>query len=126
MELKDIDQLNLSKNTKENGFIDPVALIIYDEFHKAGKILDYKERAIDRLIKLHIPFRSECNIVCNIAKRYLSINCPYCYHKMELEHSSGSEQHSSFDYKCCSCGASVILSLSHDGISVEPQESKAD
>jgi hypothetical protein len=76
MKMADIGTLGLSKKTVNEIEVDASDLIRHDEFNRSRG--DYRETTIDRLVKLEIPFHSDCNTVHNFFKRFLKVVCPYC------------------------------------------------
>lgn len=83
---------------------DWTAAILHDEFHKkqprfGGDKKDYRERGIDRLIKIGAAWGGHNeNISYNVNRRYMKIKCPYCGELMTWYGATGTM------YKC-ECGA---------------------
>ena len=119
MNIEDIDgigELGLSRRTLEELNIDKTQAIVNDEFnsHDVG---DYLNRAINRLIKLGIPFDSESNIVFNMAERFIKIICPYCHRNMKFQGGSGNGMDHSAHYICYHCDAEGFIHIPKNGIS---------
>ena len=82
---------------------DWTAAILHDEFHKkqpriGGDETDYRERGIERLIKIGVPWGSNGNIDYLIVKKYMRVVCPYCGQEMTFNGVTGRMY-------VCGCGA---------------------
>jgi len=126
MKLSKIDTLGISHATKENLEIDATLAIIDDEFNKrdvpAKDKKNYRERAIDRMIDLRIPFHSEQNIVNDLIKKSIIMVCPYCSAHMEQCNSSGAAIYSTVYFNCPSCRSIGTLTVQNDGITFAPSK----
>ena len=104
--------------------INPLNIILDVEFDKPdNKNMDYRNRAIDKVIDLGLPFSSECNSHHEITKRFVKIVCPYCGKEMELVSGSGDSHGCSEGFRCPGCKASIMLNLPYDFFSVQPPKS---
>lgn len=124
MKAENLDSLKLDAKTVSDIEIDHVAAISSDEFNKRGKFeVDYRNRAINRLISNRLSFWNNCNLTYDILKRYVRIVCPYCEGDMKLVNGGGCNSTSSGSY-ICECGAKADLTLDNNGgVSFRPKES---
>ncbi len=129
MNYKEIQDLGLFPKTLGNIDIDHVAVISNDEFNRPEPSfrphfqLDYRNRAINRLVENKLPFWINCNLTWDIVKRYVNITCPYCGNPMKYSQGSGNSDTSSVEFKCFKCKSTAYLSLSNDkGLSFNPKE----
>ena len=81
--------------------------------------VDYRERAIDRCIKLNISFQSTGNSHYNLCKKFIKMICPFCGAEMKIANGYGGSGANSAEYKCA-CGASAGISTPVEGISFSP------
>jgi len=125
MNLSDIDALGISEGTKQELEIDATRAIVDDEFYKKYSTTPkkgYRERAIDRLIDLKIPFHSEANIVNDLIDRSIIMVCPYCQSNMSQFNSSGTANNITVNFQCHSCHSIGSITLQTDGITFEPSK----
>mgnify|MGYP001580031976 CR=1 FL=1 len=128
MKIGDDEFLSLNKRTRDELLeVNTTRAIVSDEFNRRelpGTKNDYRERAIDRLIKNNKSFYNEDNITWEIIKRYISVTCPYCKGKMNGTTGSGNGSHTSQHYHCAGCGSEASLSFGSHSIRFEPKEEK--
>jgi hypothetical protein len=133
MNLSEIDTLGISQWTKQNLDIDVTKAIIDDEFYKQvdnelafdddTKLKkSYRERAIDRLINLKLPFHSECNIARDLISRSIIMVCPYCKSHMKQGSDSGTMEQTTACFQCPSCNSTGSLTFPSDGIKFHPSK----
>jgi uncharacterized protein YbaR (Trm112 family) len=127
MKLSDIDKLGISSKTKKELEIDATRVIVDDEFNKNGSKCDsdkgYRERAIDRLIDLEIPFHSEFNMAYDMICKFVILVCPYCKTNMKQGNGGGCN-YQSVNFQCPVCHSTGSLTFLTDGISFEPFKQK--
>jgi len=126
MKLSDVNELGLLPEALNAAEIDHTELIVSNEFYKRDHDTDYRERAIDALIKMGqdgFDFHSESNIISRIAKRYLRLTCPYCEKVMETHSNGGASCGSismcSIGFRC-DCGARASIELQANAFSFQP------
>jgi hypothetical protein len=131
MKLSNIGLLGLSKKGLENVEINPADAVVTDEFNipvgkNEGQNEDYKDyrvRAVERLVKLRVPFGSEANITSTMAKMFIKCVCPHCNRDMQYLSSSGNCSVNSATYKCNVCNTRLTISVSNEnGIFIQPKE----
>lgn len=120
MKMHEIDDLNLSNLSQENIEIDPTRLVVEDEFNKKTSG-SYRDRAIQKLIDLKIPFASEDNIIFELVDKVLSVDCPYCECSMRRFQGSGNSSSFTLEYLCHECKAKLCLTLPCNGIGISPK-----
>jgi len=120
MKHKDLDQLGLSKETMDELDVDHVPMIVSDEFKKRGG--SYRDRAIDRLIKLNMRFHSESNTLTTFAKRFLKMVCPYCTCEMLMGNWGGGLTSTTVEFNCTQpyCHGKAHITLDSNAIRVIP------
>lgn len=112
-----IKALNL-KNPKVE--INPLALIVNDEFDKPGKG-NYRKNAVERTIKTKVQFHSECNTLTELVKKIIKIQCPYCNKEMTHKDSGGNLITTTINFNCI-CGTTIGITLGEDSIFVSPSK----
>ena len=133
MKVSDVLNLGLRKKTLDNMEVNIGDVITSDEFNKptpigvrmgTEKSKDYRHSAIERLVDMKVPFHSNQNIVNDLFRVHVSVNCPHCGFKMDIGCCSGSSQGSTINYNCSNegCRTTVHLSTPHDGFGVTPHE----
>jgi len=121
MLIEDIKTLHLLPETENEIEVDVTQLVVMDEFNRPtpSNGENFRQRAVDRLVKMQVPFRSESNTVFEMTKRIFPVKCPYCQSRMLADNGGGSTQEWTTHYHC-KCGAETSLSLRVDGIFVTP------
>lgn len=99
--------------------------IVHEEFNKRGydaECTDSRERAVDRLIRMRVPFNSEWNTTFHLADKFIEGKCPYCKGPMDAHHGGGSGSQTNIEFRCLNneCGATVEIRVNWDAISVRP------
>ncbi len=127
MKFKDIKTLGLYPKTLENLEFDVTGAVLSDcfnlprAFRKENE--DYRDLAIKRFIDQKLPFDSNCNISFEMAKRFVTIICPYCGKNMKYNNGGGNSCVNHISFKC-ECGAESTLELNHKtGLSFSPKSS---
>jgi len=98
--------------------IDVTRAVIDEEF---GKRVEgcYRERSVDRLVGMGVPFSADCNLIYEMAERYMRMVCPYCGRSMTARGGGGTTGHYHVEFTC-PCKAKMSISLHDDGISADP------
>lgn len=109
------------KTINERIDINPLSLIVHEEFGKEGQ--DYRERAIERIIRLDFNFVSEFNTLQTLLERIVEMHCPKCNKIMKLGASGGNTITTRFEYRCNEkCGVRIGISLANDAVDVTLKE----
>lgn len=128
MKIGDKEFLSLNEKTRDELLeVNTTRAIVSDEFNRKelpGTKKDYRERAVDRLVKDNKSFYNEDNIAWEIIKRYISVTCPYCKNKMNETGGSGSGYSTSQNYHCPGCDSEASLSFGSHSIWFEPKKEK--
>ena len=122
MKVSKLKGLGLRQKTLDEMEIPIADVISTDEFNTPRNSKDYRESAIDRLVDLKVGFTSNCNIVYNLMKRFVGVECPYCGGKMKSSTGSGNGMSSSMHYVCEKCESEVNLTTFNDGFHAGPSE----
>jgi phage FluMu protein Com len=120
MNLKDIGSLGLSRQTQEEIYIDPATVVESDEFNRRMPG-DYRERAINRLVKLGVRFHSTCNNVYNMVKRFVTVKCPYCRRNMKMTSGTGCGETYTLHFQCPKCKATADITVPSKGVAFEKE-----
>ena len=119
MQIKDLTNLGVSKKTIDEQYVDFGQLICSDEFgKKQPSNKNYRERAIERLIESKCSFSSNLNILYDLMKKYVKVECPHCQEIMAVKSGSFYIPISTTTYQCNKCNAKISLTLPPDGFSV--------
>jgi hypothetical protein len=98
--------------------INPLRLCENIEFNKPHQLGgDYRNKAIDRVIKTGFPFQSTCNTIYDLLKRFINVTCPHCHTKMAANNGGGNGSMHSIDF-VCECGTVVTISSPPEGFGV--------
>lgn len=128
MRIGDDEFLSLHKKTRDELLeVNTTRAIVSDEFNRKelpDTKKDYRERAVDRLVKENKSFYNEDNITWEIIKRYISLKCPYCGNKMIENGGSGNGDRTSQNYHCPACDSEASLSFGPNSIWFEPKKEK--
>lgn len=123
MKISDLESLNLNPNTIDEIEVDIGDVITSDEFNRkessSKSSVSYRERAIEKLVELKKPFRSNCNIIYEMVKKFIRVTCPYCNSEMKLP-GDGSGDVTTMVYTCHKCSCWVDIALGENGISISP------
>lgn len=124
MKIKDL-QNHVYPRTIEEIDIPIERAIVQEEFNRRGIVserTDARERAVDRLIEMEVPFNSEWNTTFQLAKTILKAECPYCHGPMDAFHAGGSNSDTNVDFRCTNdqCGAKATVRIHYDAISMTP------
>jgi DNA-directed RNA polymerase subunit RPC12/RpoP len=119
MKVSKLNELGLRAKTLDNIEVSVADVITDDEFNRPGGT-DYRNEAISRLVDLKVSFSSNCNIVWEMMKRFVRVECPYCGGKTKASGGGGNGHASSMEYVCEKCDSKVILSVFNDGVSLIP------
>ena len=126
MKLSKLQKLKLQPGTLGEIDIDITDVIVADEFGRKVRWTpddprDYRQRAVDRLIEIRVPFATESNIASTMATRVLKVVCPYCFKEMILQGSTGDSSTASMHYMC-NCRAKISITLPNgSGIVIAPK-----
>ena len=121
MKISKLNELGLRAKTLDNLEVRVEDVITDDEFNRPGGT-DYRNEAISRLVDLRVNFSSNCNIVWEMLKRFVKVECPYCGGKTKASGGGGNGSVSSMEYVCEKCDSKVILCVSNDGVSLIPEK----
>mgnify|MGYP003394132809 CR=1 FL=1 len=122
MKRNELLELGISRKTLDDAYIPLERVVVSEAFAEpTNPGVNYREKAIDRLVSLRLPFRSESNIQFNMAYRYVKVTCPYDLEEMKPGGGHGSAGISTIEYHC-TCGAKASLTMTDDGISMRPTE----
>jgi predicted RNA-binding Zn-ribbon protein involved in translation (DUF1610 family) len=101
-----------------NAEIDPTEVIEH-YFFERGKGDDYRQEAIEFMMKNKITFNSTCNSNFNMAKKFIKVDCPTCGKPMKYEGGSGSSSQYTHRFVCKSKRCpSISITIPSDGITV--------
>ena len=121
------DHLGVSKRVAAEAYVNPLRLLVSDEFNRnlpvGGKGLHYHTRAINRAISAKVDFDSEINSLVELANRVITITCPVCKRKMQSGNAGGNQNGMCISYRC-KCGIQLFLALKDDAIRVAFPEDK--
>ena len=108
----------VSDKTLEEAYIDVGQLVTSDEFNKEEHrgMPNYRDRAITALLKLETDFQANQNIIYEMAKKFIKIDCPHCGKPMIVHGGGGNMQIAIINYNCPDHYLQVTLSLPTDGI----------
>jgi hypothetical protein len=119
MKRDDLIKAGISEKAIDGTDIDPTPIVVHEEFHKPNG--DYRKNAVNRLIRMQIPFRGECNIISDLVDAVLQVNCPYCHNKMFNHGSSTGGGGATVTFNCHHCSSNLYLSLdTQTGIRLVP------
>ena len=123
MQIKDLNKF-VSKKTIDEYYVDFGQAISMDEFNKHIREpeYDHREATIDRLVESKVSFVSNANILYNLMKRYVKVECPICHAPMVGSGGGGSGDSFSTNYRCEKCYITISLSLCHDGFELRGQK----
>lgn len=119
-----IDHLGISPKTVEETDFDVTRLVVHDSFRVTNKLTNYRELAIQRLIDARIRWASECNIVFEMFKRFVSIRCPYCGCKMKVSNGTGSGLLNTTNYRCGRCKSEAYITIGEGCLGFSPSREK--
>ena len=96
--------------------VDHVAEI-ETHFFKFARGEDYRNRAIDFMIKRNIPIHSSHNNQFELAKRFLNMVCPRCGKTMKSSGGGGTSEHMTINFDCVKkCGTRGSIDVPLHGI----------
>jgi hypothetical protein len=115
-----VEALKIHKPVEDDD-VNPLRVAINHEFNRRvkpldGELPDYRERAIDLVVKARLNFSSEWNTTSNLAKRFLKAICPSCGNTIESRGGGGNSHVWTLDFHCAHCGTHLTLTMPHDGI----------
>ena len=120
MKLSEINNLGVSKKTLDESHINVSSIITSDEFNKPikdeGK-RTYRDRALERLLSLKIPFNSNMNIFWEMFEKLVLVYCPQCKDRCRYTYGGGGDN-CTIQYQCINCNFICSFTLPADGISV--------
>jgi hypothetical protein len=115
------------------GSINIGAVITHDEFSKdreilpkAEKVKDYRLRAIERLVKSKVAFRSNCNIISEMATFFLHPKCPYCKKEMKYSGGAGGSEGMTVNFECEKCESELSLTFHNEDIVFRPKDTEEE
>lgn len=121
MDLSEINKLNLLPKTLAEHSINIGDLITSDEFNRPNQDTlkhTYRDRALERLWSLKVPFNSNFNIFWEMFRKLVHIRCPVCSNDCQYNYGGGTGDLVSIEYKCASCGFACNFTMISNGISV--------
>ncbi len=138
--IDELGLLGLLPKTLKDIELDPVRLVVDDEFNRpdrTGLRKDYRLRAIDRLIADRLPLRSEHNIEHNVVRKFVRLICPYCDDsgsrpalpidiEMRVTGGTGNGSGNTTQFKCPACGSTASLTLGEYDLCFQPLIHKTD
>jgi hypothetical protein len=80
----------------------------------------FRDKALDRVLELKLPFASTMNGYCEIFNRFVKVTCPYCGEPMEQKDGGANCAIAYVKYHCTKCKASVGITMPIDGFWAEP------
>jgi phage FluMu protein Com len=108
-------------------------IITHDEFSKDQETLpkdervkDYRLRAIERLVKSKVAFRSNGNITSEMATFFLHPKCPYCKKTMKYDGGGGGSDSMTINFKCEKCKSELSLTVHNEDIVFRPKDTKEE
>jgi hypothetical protein len=113
MTIKELRALDIPERAIEEISVNALDVIRNQEWDKKHPKC-YRERSIDRVLSLKIPFTSEYNTLRELLRRVIHITCPICNKKIEVDSSGGSLGHQTFMFSCDKCNLEINLTLPVD------------
>jgi hypothetical protein len=110
--------------------MNPLTIVAHEEFNRQESPLqrafpdrtkmDYRERAIKRVLNAKVDFHSDSNTTSDLIKQIVPyVHCPVCHAPTSPVSGGGGDSHVwTANYQCPTCKTKVSLSMPHDGISV--------
>lgn len=122
MNRKELIKAGIPEHIIDEADVDVSSMVVSDEFKaRSHTNMSYRDAAVERLIRMAIPFSVETNIVTELATKLITVNCPYCNNKMHYHGGSGSGVEMGCDFMCHHCESVVTLRFNcHSGIYVRP------
>lgn len=123
-----MDILGIQEKSLKEFTVRPELLIVKDEFSKGAQSgVNYRVRAVKKLLGLHIRFSSDQNVLRELARECLVALCPYCGLSIgSLKGGGGNGHTTTLAAACKKCGAEVRVHLPADaGISIVPPREHA-
>jgi hypothetical protein len=104
--------------------IDPTRLVeraCFDDRSKHAQTTctDYRDQSIDYFVRHKVDFHSTCNLIYNVAKRFIVVKCPSCKRNMEVTSGGGGNNSMYTVNYCCTCGTRTTLTMPNNGFTVE-------
>ena len=122
MNRKELIKAGIPEHIIDEADINVSSMVTSDEFRRlshTGK--SYRDAAVERLIKMAVPFHIETNIVTELVTKLVTVTCPYCKNKMHYHGGSGSGVEMGCDFMCHHCESAVALRFNcYSGIYVRP------
>lgn len=119
MTRKELLDLGIRPATLDKLQLNVTRAVIEEEFDRRGCVDGYRERSIQRLVQLGVPFTSEANLGSVLAERYLRAVCPYCNSTMTAHGQGGNADTHGVEFRC-ECGAKLHLSIPHNALRFKP------
>lgn len=116
MKIKDLNKLMIFKHVIDNHEVNPLNLLMCDEFDRRDTGVDYRERAINAALKNRVDFSSEVNGLVNLTRRVIAVKCPHCKEEMKGDSAGGNQVQMTMKYECDKCKCALSLTLSYDAI----------
>jgi ribosomal protein S27E len=122
MKIEELKKLGLLEKTLAELEIDAAYAITRDEFNREAErdAKPYRERAIDRLLEAKVSWHSNANIVYEVAKASLRLECLYCGGLMAYAGGGGNFSVTTVRLRCENCKAEGAVTLLNEGISFTP------
>ena len=116
------EKLGIKDSTFNEEYHNPLRLAISEEFNKRGST-NYRDRAIDRVMKARINFTSEPNSMYNLVEKLVKIVSPETSETLTPKSGGGNNDSLTFTFKD-SIGNEYHLTIPNDGLSVKFAEKK--
>ena len=111
----------IPKKAIEEMDVNPLRLIGEKYFEQPTGFGNYRDKAINEVIEQELSFSSDCNYICELINKLVTVTCPTCGSRLKSKNGGGNGHVWSATFKC-QCGTEVSLTLPADGISVRFKE----
>lgn len=120
------EKLGVSKKTVDEMWVNPLRLLVSDEFNRRDKPGEpsYRERAIKRAIASRMSFESEDNTVFEMMEQFVKVICPCCGGETKFCGGGGVSGKMRMEYTCKrkGCNTTVNLTVAEGALSVKLEE----
>jgi len=124
-----LESIGVEKEVLDNHLLEPLPVIVHDEELKPREGDEgfptpeqYKQRAIDRALKNHIPFTNDYATTEEIVKKVIRVACPECGKLLDIKDTwndgYGPFATRSFTYQCKDCPRIVEVTIPLQAIKV--------
>lgn len=104
--------------------INPLKIAIAEEWDKIETmpaVSDYRERALDKVIKSRLKFKSEFNTITNLVKRVIKVINPFNGNEMVESFSGGNSEAYTISFKDEKTEDLVQFTFHLNGITIIPK-----